>query len=72
MKRTNLEMLTLVAKALGSLRDQVVFVGGTTVQFYATFFATKLAALKSRGMSELRMSKDLEDIVFVLNYRTSS
>lgn len=36
MKRTNLEMLRRVARALGEIVDQVVFVGGATVQFYAT------------------------------------
>lgn len=171
MKRTNLEMLEIVARALGEIRDQVVFVGGATVQFYATrsgapeprptldvdcivaiasraqygkledairakgfrndqsdgaplcrwiyddikldlmstdpnvlgftnewydegirnaiehplegnltirilsapyFFATKLAALKNRGMADLRTSKDLEDIVFALNHRAAA
>jgi predicted nucleotidyltransferase len=171
MKRTNLEMLTIIAKALEEIRDQVVFVGGATVQFYATrsgapeprptldvdcivavasrvqynkldeavrakgfrndqsegaplcrwiyddikldlmptdtnalgftnewydegirnaidqvledgptirilsapyFFATKLVALRSRGMTDLRTSKDLEDLVFVLNHRATA
>ncbi len=171
MKRTNLEMLTIIAKALEEIRDQVVFVGGATVQFYATragapeprptldvdcivavasrvqynkleeavrakgfrndksegaplcrwifndikldlmpsdtsalgftnewydggirnaiqqtiedgptirilstpyFFATKLAALRNRGMADLRTSKDLEDVVFVLNHRATA
>ena len=171
MKRTNLEMLKVVAGALGEIRDQVVFVGGATVQLYATwsgapeprptldvdcivatasraqynkleeairargfrndqsdgtplcrwiyddikldlmstdptvlgfanewyddgirnaidqaledgpsirilsapyFFATKLAALKNRGMADLRTSEDLEDIVFVLNHRAAA
>jgi predicted nucleotidyltransferase len=36
------------------------------------FFATKLEALNNRGMADLRTSKDLEDIVFVLNHRATS
>lgn len=36
MKQTNLEMLKIVAGALGDTCEQVVFVGGATVQFYAT------------------------------------
>jgi hypothetical protein len=35
------------------------------------FFATKLSALKGRGMTDLRTSKDFEDIVYVLNNRSS-
>jgi predicted nucleotidyltransferase len=35
------------------------------------FFATKLSALKSRGMTDLRTSKDFEDIVYVLNNSAS-
>jgi len=169
MKRSNIEMLKTVARALGDVRDQIVFVGGATVQLYVTslsapearptmdvdcivatasrtryheleqvirsrgfrndqsdgaplcrwvyddikldlmstdseilgftnewyedgirhaieltldenlririldtpyFFATKVAALKNRGMADLRTSNDLEDIVFVLNNRS--
>jgi len=169
MKRSNIEMLKTVAKALGDVGDRIVFVGGATVHLYATsssapeprptmdvdcivatasrteyhaleteirkrgfrndqsegaplcrwiyddikfdlmptdseilgfanewyddgirhtielalddgqririldtpyFFATKLAALKNRGMSDLRTSTDLEDMVFVLNNRS--
>ena len=33
------------------------------------FFATKLSALRSRGMRDLRTSKDFEDLVYVLNNR---
>lgn len=33
------------------------------------FVATKLAALRSRGMSDIRLSQDLEDIVYVLDNR---
>lgn len=33
------------------------------------FVATKLAALRSRGMSDIRLSNDLEDIVYVLDNR---
>jgi predicted nucleotidyltransferase len=171
MKRTNVEMLKVVARALGEIREQVVFVGGATVQFYTSspgtpeprptfdvdcivaiasraqynrleetirskgfqndqsndaplcrwmydditldlmpanssvlgftnewydgaiwnsvnqtledgqniripstpyFFATKLSALKNRGMADLRTSKDLEDIVYVLNNRVTA
>jgi predicted nucleotidyltransferase len=36
------------------------------------FFSTKLSALKSRGMADLRTSKDFEDIVYVLNNRAST
>ncbi len=35
------------------------------------FCATKLSALISRGMVDLRTSKDWEDIAFVLNNRSS-
>lgn len=34
----------------------------------AYFVGCKLEALFNRGMSDLRLSKDLEDIVFLLNY----
>lgn len=32
------------------------------------FIGCKLEALYNRGLSDLRLSKDLEDIVFLLNY----
>jgi predicted nucleotidyltransferase len=35
------------------------------------FLATKMAALQNRGMTDLRTSKDFEDIVYVLRNRTS-
>jgi predicted nucleotidyltransferase len=35
------------------------------------FIATKLKALDNRGMADLRLSKDLEDIVYVLRNRSS-
>jgi predicted nucleotidyltransferase len=35
------------------------------------FFATKLSALKTRGLVDLRLSKDFEDLVFVLNNRST-
>ncbi|MFD2788057.1 hypothetical protein [Hymenobacter rubripertinctus] len=34
------------------------------------FVATKLAALRSRGMDDIRLSNDLEDIVYVVDNRT--
>lgn len=34
------------------------------------FISCKLEALFNRGMGDLRLSKDLEDIVFLLNYGT--
>jgi hypothetical protein len=33
------------------------------------FVATELAALRSRGLSDIRLSNDLEDIVYVLDNR---
>lgn len=33
------------------------------------FIATKLAALRSRGMSDIRLSNDLEDIIYVVDHR---
>jgi hypothetical protein len=33
------------------------------------FVATKLAALRSRGMKDIRLSNDLEDIVYVVDNR---
>lgn len=43
----------------------------TTIQIMPAvyFIATKLAALRSRGMSDIRLSNDLEDIVYVLDNR---
>ncbi|RPD44285.1 hypothetical protein DNI29_21475 [Hymenobacter sediminis] len=43
----------------------------TTIQIMPAvyFVATKLAALRSRGMSDIRLSNDLEDIVYVLDNR---
>ncbi|WP_426491229.1 hypothetical protein [Hymenobacter sp. 102] len=43
----------------------------TTIQIMPAvyFIATKLAALRSRGMSDIRLSSDLEDIVYVLDNR---
>lgn len=35
------------------------------------FIACKLEALFNRGMDDLRLSKDFEDIVFLLNYSTA-
>ncbi len=35
------------------------------------FIACKLEALFNRGMDDLRVSKDFEDIVFILNYSTA-
>jgi len=37
----------------------------------AWFLACKLEALLGRGITDLRLSKDLEDIVFLLNYLAS-
>ena len=33
------------------------------------FVATKMAALRSRGMKDIRLSSDLEDIVYVVDNR---
>jgi predicted nucleotidyltransferase len=43
---------------------------GMTIQILSIpyFIGCKLEALFNRGMSDLRLSKDLEDIVFLLNY----
>ncbi|TGE20899.1 nucleotidyl transferase AbiEii/AbiGii toxin family protein [Hymenobacter metallicola] len=43
----------------------------TTIQIMPAvyFIATKLAALRGRGMSDIRLSNDLEDIVYVLDNR---
>ena len=35
MPRKNLEMVKIVAEALGDLRDHVVFVGGSIIELYA-------------------------------------
>ena len=43
----------------------------TTIQIMPAvyFIATKLAALRSRGMKDIRLSNDLEDIVYVVDNR---
>ena len=33
---TNLEMLAHIARGLGDLKDEVVFVGGATIELYIT------------------------------------
>ena len=35
------------------------------------FVATKLAALRSRGMRDIRLSSDLEDIIYLIDNRVS-
>ena len=35
MLRRNLEMVKIVAEALGDLKEQVVFVGGSIIELYA-------------------------------------
>ncbi len=35
MVRRNLEMVKIVAEALGDLRDHVIFVGGSIIELYA-------------------------------------
>jgi len=50
----------------------VVSVGaGVTINLLDTpyFLATKLAALRNRGLGDLRMSSDFEDIVYILRNR---
>lgn len=44
---------------------------GTTIQIMPAvyFVATKLVALRSRGLSDIRLSSDLEDIVYVVDNR---
>ena len=46
---------------------------GTNIRILTAiyFLATKLAALKNRGMGDLRLSQDWEDIVYVLDNRPS-
>jgi hypothetical protein len=84
MKTTNMHNLETAANGFGELLDQVVFVGGATVAFYATaegapqsrlqpsyFLAAKLEAVRSRGWVDLRSSTDFEDVVYVLRNRSS-
>jgi hypothetical protein len=55
-----------IGKAVGYQLD-----GGLTIRILPPtyFLATKLEALKNRGLIDLRMSQDLEDVVFVLRNR---
>lgn len=51
-------MIEAVAKALGDLKDEVVFVGGSTVPFY----------IEDEGATEPRPTKDVDCIIELVNY----
>lgn len=54
---TNIVRIKAVAKALGDLKEKVVFVGGATLSLYST-----------RKVFEVRPTEDVDIIVEVLNY----
>ena len=54
---TNIVRIKAVARALGALKDKVVFVGGATLSLYAT-----------RQVFEVRPTDDVDVIIEVLNY----
>ena len=51
-------MIEAVVKALGDLKDDVVFVGGSTVPFY----------IEDEGATEPRPTKDVDCIIELVNY----
>jgi predicted nucleotidyltransferase len=53
----NLQRIKVVNKALGSLKDNVVFIGGATISFYP-----------DRHVFEIRVTEDVDIIVEILNY----
>lgn len=52
-KNQNIEMLAVVAKGLGELKEKVAFVGGATIGLY----------LSDPGTSELRPTDDVDCVV---------
>ncbi len=53
MLSTNIEMLQTVAKGLGELKDEVVFVGGAVAELYAD----------NPAASEIRPTKDIDCVI---------
>lgn len=54
---TNLEMLSLAARGLGALKDEVVFVGGSTIELY----------LAGRPALKVRPTDDVDCVVGVVS-----
>jgi hypothetical protein len=69
MTSPNRPVLVRVGRALGSLRNEVVLVGGQVAELILSapaFLATKWEAFADRGAGDLRGSHDVEDVVTVV------
>lgn len=58
MSSSNIAMLQLVAKGLGHLKDEVVFVGGCVAELYA----------KEPELSDIRVTQDVDCIIEISSY----
>lgn len=54
----SVSMIEIVAKALGSCLDEVIFVGGSTIPLY----------LEDEGSQEPRPTEDVDCVVELINY----